>query len=503
VNEVAGERLRAFERWVAQHGWLFWVALLVVASIVGQVPGVGPLLFLVGIIWGVGYQHTVRRRQRAINAPGQPVPVGWADRPEHAVSEPSGVNVVGTQYYGGWGGKRGQSTVTLVREPRNPHDPNAVAVFMGPAQIGHLPRERAALIAALMDTSGEKRVGATAFFEADRVRVSLPNSVAPNLEPVPESEQMAGVDPWGRCEREFEISFEAEHRDEVAAVFRDNGVVITHEGVVLRDVAATLTPSQHPTSPAVLIGGRWVGNVTDQQFAPFLSSIDTLAASGQRLQVRARVWAMSDFGTTRSNVRIYMPPPNEIEAPGPMPESLHILLPRGKKIQVTGEEQHLAEVSALLAGSSQQPVVATLHVLPAASARSTKERVQVRIYGQAVGFLTPTMSEHFVPLLKVCEEEGVAVACHAVVKGNQLKADVELDTVRAGDLGDDWISHHLYGMASQRDAEDIVEAALAASERPVRPPDMWLDEADRAPERAIRVDTAADDGSDSNPENGQ
>lgn len=484
MNEVAGERLRAFERWVAHHGWLFWAGLLLGASVVGQVPGVGPLLFLVGIVWGVGYQYAVRRRHRMALTPTRPLAVNRAMLAP-SDSGPSGVNVVGTQYYGGWGRKRGQSSVTLVREPNNPHDSNAIAVFSGTSQIGHLPRERAALIAPLIDASGQNRVGATAYFEEHQARITLPNITTPNLTPAADALQLSPVEPWGRCDREFEIAFESEHRSEVAAVFRENGMTITNEGVVLNDIEVTLTLSQHPTSPAVLIGGHWVGSVTDPQFAPYLAVLERLAESGHSLQVPARVWARNDYGTTRSNVRIYMPPLNEIEAPGPMPEGLHILLPRGKKVQVTGEEQHLAEVSALLAGSSQQPVVATLHVLPAASARSTKERVQVRVYGEAVGLLTPTTSEHFVPLLRVCEEEGVTVACHAVVKGNQIKADVELDTARTGDLGDDWISHHLYGAALQRDADDIVEAAWAADERPVRPPDMWLDK------------TVAGDGSDS------
>ena len=495
MNGTGGGRAVVFERWVAHHGWPFWAGLLVAASVVAQIPGIGPLLFLVVVAWGLAYQLTARRRHRTPLTPARPVAVSWAVTEAKATDPgPSGVSVVGTQYYGGWGRKRGHSTVTLVREPNNPHDPNAIAVFAGASQIGHLPRERAALIAPLIDASGQTRVGATAYFEEHQARITLPNITTPNLAPAADALRLSPVEPWGRCDREFEIAFESEHRSEVAAVFRDNGMTITNEGVVLNDIEATLTLSQHPTSPAVLIGGRWVGNVTDPQFAPYLAELERLAGSRHSLQVPARVWARNDYGTTRSNVRIYMPPLNEIEAPGPMPEGLHILLPREKKVQVTGEEQHLAEVSALLAGSSRQPVVATLHVLPAASARSTKERVQVRVYGEAVGFLTPTMAEHFVPLLKACEEEGVAVACHAVVKGNQLKADVELDTVRAGDLGDDWISHHLYGAAVQRDADDIVEAALAASELP---PEMWLDETQAALARVIPAENSADDDGDS------
>lgn len=41
--------------------------------------------------------------------------------------------------------------VTLVREPENPFDPNAVAVHIEGTKVGHLARADAALIAPIMD----------------------------------------------------------------------------------------------------------------------------------------------------------------------------------------------------------------------------------------------------------------------------------------------------------------------------------------------------------------
>ena len=69
----------------------------------------------------------------------------------------------------------------------------------------------------------------------------------------------------------------------------------------------------------------------------------------------------------------------------------------------------------------------------------------MRIDGTPVGELTLYMSEHFLPLITVCEKRGIAVVCRALVKGNQLKADVVLNTVKAIDLGDDWIDEHVLG----------------------------------------------------------
>lgn len=43
------------------------------------------------------------------------------------------------------------TTVTLVREPENPYDPNAVAVHISGVKVGHLARADAVLIASVMD----------------------------------------------------------------------------------------------------------------------------------------------------------------------------------------------------------------------------------------------------------------------------------------------------------------------------------------------------------------
>lgn len=54
----------------------------------------------------------------------------------------------------------GQSKEThalLVREPHNPHDPNAVAVMIGELRVGHLPREVAATFAPLLQQLEAKR----------------------------------------------------------------------------------------------------------------------------------------------------------------------------------------------------------------------------------------------------------------------------------------------------------------------------------------------------------
>ena len=427
--------MEKFARWTANHGWLFWIGLIIVGSLPGSIPGVGPFLFLAVCGTGIWWQIQARKGNP------RPIVVGPAGSDD---ADPSGIRVVGTDHYKGWGRTRGLGRVELVREPQNTHDANAVAVLHGRNQIGHLPRETAALLAPLLDRAGHARLETTAHFDAAQVIVSLPQQAQLGLDP--RALGLQPLEPWGRCENEVEIDYEADHRQEVAAVFHHRGVHLTTEGTVLRGVAAMIVPSEHPDAPAVLIDGQWVGNVTRARSAALPGVVRQLAGHNQALLVDANVWARNDRGIVRANVRLRLPALDEVRAPGPMPAGAHILLPRGSKIQVTGEERHLSEVSALLEGNAEQPVAATLHLVPPTTARSTRELIEVRIHDEKVGQLTAHMSEQFSALVKACAEEGITVVSHAKVKGNQLKADVELDSVKAGELSDEWISQHVYGM---------------------------------------------------------
>jgi len=63
--------------------------------------------------------------------------------------------VVGTEHYGEYfGRKRRLSTVTLVREPNNRYDPNAVAVFVRSRRVGYISASYAAVIAPAVDYWG-------------------------------------------------------------------------------------------------------------------------------------------------------------------------------------------------------------------------------------------------------------------------------------------------------------------------------------------------------------
>ncbi|MEN6472488.1 MAG: HIRAN domain-containing protein [Syntrophaceae bacterium] len=62
--------------------------------------------------------------------------------------------VAGFQYYAGerlWPSLNPGAPLTLVREPANPHDEKAVAVYRHGDKLGYIPRSDNAVIANLMD----------------------------------------------------------------------------------------------------------------------------------------------------------------------------------------------------------------------------------------------------------------------------------------------------------------------------------------------------------------
>lgn len=367
-------------------------------------------------------------------SPGVPEPIGMS------------VNVVGTDYHDGWGRTRGRAKVLLVREPHNSHDANAVAVQFRGSTIGYLPRERAMLAAPCMDKAGLGETSTVANLSDDSAVVSLPAAVFPALSPRAGSSSLRPSSPWGRCRRRFEIEFEHEHRDSVARVFERRGIRIPPDGTTIKDAAAILLPTAHPMAPAVVVDGQWVGNLVDPAAEEHARCVLALADRGLSMMVYAEVWALNDRGTIRSRVSLRAPEASEMIAP-PMPAGRCVLLPHGSTIQVTGEESFLPDVSGLLQGRSLRHVAAELRRAPQPG--KGKERLEVGVEGRQVGWLTPAMSEQLLPIVTLCETKGLTVVCRAVVKGNQIKADVTLDTAKAGDLTDDWLARFVHSHPSR------------------------------------------------------
>ncbi len=87
-----------------------------------------------------------------LSLPAAALAAGSAKRAEGAVLQES--PVAGFQFHRGeavWPLLRRGASLRMVREPSNPYDPKAVALYFGTDKIGYVPRRENAVVARLLD----------------------------------------------------------------------------------------------------------------------------------------------------------------------------------------------------------------------------------------------------------------------------------------------------------------------------------------------------------------
>lgn len=361
----------------------------------------------------------------------------FGSAPKDAGTLPKGlksVEVVGIEYRGPLRKSAGQVTFYLIREPGNEHDTNAIAVHYEGKHIGYIPRELAALYSIDMDMAQLHVMTAPGqIYDSYTARVWLepPEHRWPVVPPLPQYRHI----PWGRASIPVELDDERAFSEGVREALAAAGRAATDEGVEADDQSGVVVAEPHEL-PVVYVNGFPVGRVPADDAGGYLAALNRLAHDGAGLGVRARVWARCDGSRLFSRVTVEVPPPDEVFVPAGLPAAPHVVLPPGRKVQVSGEDEYMSDV----AGYCGRPVVATLHELVRQRGRPL---VEVRVCGKTVGRLTPGMSEHYLPVVQAMAQRGKQVACRARVEGNQLKADVILDATRSGDLPSEWIQRHL------------------------------------------------------------
>ena len=87
-----------------------------------------------------------------LSLPAAALAVGSTKRAEGPVLQES--PVAGFQFHRGeavWLRLRKGASLRMVREPRNPYDPKAVALYFGADKIGYVPRRENTVVARLLD----------------------------------------------------------------------------------------------------------------------------------------------------------------------------------------------------------------------------------------------------------------------------------------------------------------------------------------------------------------
>lgn len=482
------------KRFIIEKPWWVTVLLLLLANSIvfgGWLPGAAPLTWAVSLIAVLVWRNNKRQRMLAGRSPtqqpaqfnGPPVSVGqryvnpqWAAGQDPSAARQTGwqssatppmsavsLAVVGLRYHDGMRYLRpGGHPAELRREPHNRHDRSAIAVWAGtPLRMtGYISADDAVTLAIHMDAIRVARVPVEVRTDgAGRCAVLVPQIYALGLGY--DGDEAADDHPrlwpttltvWGRTSEAIEVDGEALRRSSIAAVFAARGVTIAGDdgykrGSELIEIPGVLARPDPDISIKlsaifVVIEGQAVGTLPVDEVRRYGSAVKKADARKAHVPIRARVWAVDDLGTIRSRVTIKAPPADLIWPPMSLPVDDHVILPHGSKVQVTGEEAYLSALVPILNGRGEAHAVATLHE-QAPVGRSTRSRVAVRIAEQPVGVLSPTMSDHFLPIVRAGDAARKVVVCRALVVGNAIKVDVVLDAARATDLPPDWIDEHL------------------------------------------------------------
>ncbi|GGM23997.1 hypothetical protein ACFQBY_18810 [Promicromonospora citrea] len=257
------------------------------------------------------------------------------------------------------------------------------------------------------------------------------------------------VDPWTTATGYAEVVGETFRQDAIRRVFAGTRVR-SDAGAELLGQALLSDDSGNPhdsNAVAVWFEGEHVGYLSAGDARKYSPVVRELAAEGRVLRVEARAWARErpagDPDGSGLGARVTVFPPPDLVGIRPvndLPRTPHVVLPPGRTVQVTKEDQHMAVLGEVVAHGSGSGIVATLHAVVEQRARSTAELVEVRYDGQRVGVLSTPMSAQLLPLVRYIESRGKVAVARATVAGSRLQADITLDVARTTEIDDAWIA---------------------------------------------------------------
>ena len=344
-------------------------------------------------------------------------------------------------------------TAELVREPRNAYDSNAIRVDIAGGCVGYVPSEDAAVLARSFDALGSTvRVRSTARvqFQAGtgancRIRLDVPGgtryieplTTPPAVDDRTQGLLSAGVNRGVRLWPSGEGWARTELVSDAASVQGIRAVVAAHSGAKVPTDGTTLAASavaiDDGTRAVFYVDGYRIGHLGPEEAKYVRPILRRLHEEGMAASAAVNMWT----GYSSANAHVDLAGPETILPINAVPQGAHAVIPSGKAVQVTGEEDHLTELVEFLSGASARAAWATLDLT---EGRGGKPIVQVSISGREVGRLTPGMSAEFAPVVKLLADQGSIAVVTAWIKGSALKADVTIRAQKAGELSADWIA---------------------------------------------------------------
>lgn len=224
------------------------------------------------------------------------------------------------------------------------------------------------------------------------------------------------------------------------------------------DTTAQLVPE--PTNPydsnavGCWVDGRLIGYLPREVAARYHSALAQFVRSGRVPTTNAHVWAREfddydyDYDTGRqtkqrkyyTSARVCLAEPELLGPINLAPPRPRAELPDGGAAKVTGTQEHLQHLLAVLGNRSRAWAYASLEAKTVTGSRSSKTVVEVMINGRPAGTLSPQMSNSYLPIVEPLSAAGCRTVVCALLTGSPVSVAATIYAARAHEVSHEWIS---------------------------------------------------------------
>lgn len=194
---------------------------------------------------------------------------------------------------------------------------------------------------------------------------------------------------------------------------------------------------------AVRVHGYTVGYIS-ADLAPVLHQfVAGIVKRGLVPVVDTRIWAVTR-NTRRglelkSAIRIALPSPGDVFPQNDPPSRPYTIAPRGRKVQVTGEDQHVPHLSGYLSPHGATDLLFTLERTDVETRNGIKSVATVLLDGEPIGALSAVTSKSTLPLVDAQRDRGFETAAWGQLTGSRVAPEVTLSLPRATDVQVEWL----------------------------------------------------------------
>ncbi|MFD6677574.1 DUF4429 domain-containing protein [Rhodococcus zopfii] len=197
-----------------------------------------------------------------------------------------------------------------------------------------------------------------------------------------------------------------------------------------------LIPEPHAVS--VRADGLTVGVLADGDAIRYSAALQRVVDGGSLPTVPARIWAADAGAYNRdpardgriiARVSIALAAPARLAPYNDPPDAEYTLLPAGRTLQVTGENEHLDVLGRYVEVPGKYALMVTLHPAP-------DDAVEVRVDGRRCGQLGRRSSAHLLPIVMRLAERDLVTAARGAVAGSAASAEVTVSVAPVEAIGD-------------------------------------------------------------------